>query len=185
MNFKQLFSIVICGMKQLFLLSILIFISCKSEPKSIEPTSDDQENSYTVTAEDIEELNYTDYILSSDSSEAILDWPKYQDLQVNIELLKNGNLSFFEVEKEIMQEFIKELKAEQSIQITPAIQSRMTVLETGLLRLQDLVNLDNIKKEELLEAIKELLIADVNLKLQINKKFEKDAQQIQLPVKTG
>ena len=81
-----------------------------------------------------------------------------------------------------MKEFITELKANQpEIVTTPAIRSRMTVLETNILRLQNLSNLDNIKKKELLEAIKELLIADVNVKLQINKKFEKASQQIQIP----
>ncbi len=171
-------------MKQLFLLSVLIFMSCKSEPKVDETATENQEKAYVITAEDIEKLNYIDYILSSDSQQAVLDWQKFQDLQGHIELLKNGDLSFFKVEKEIMAEFISELKAEQPPTVTtPAIRSRMTVLETTLLRLQDLANLDNIKKKDLLESIKELLVANVNLILQINKKFEKEAQQIQLPVR--
>lgn len=171
-------------MKQLFLLSILIFIGCKSEPEVVDTNSEIEQKSYTVSAEDIEKLDYTDFILSSDSEAALLDWQKYQDLRANIELLKNANLSFFKVEKQIMQEFIAELQAEQPETVrTPAIRSRITVLETNLLRLQNLANLDNIKKKELLEAIKECLVADVNLKLQINKKFEKQAQQIQIPVK--
>ena len=169
-------------MKQLFLLSILIFTGCKSDPKSEDVTPVNSEKSYTLSAEDIEKLDYTDYVLSPDSEQAVLAWQKYQDLHANIELLKHANLSFFKVEKKIMQQFIIELKAEQpEIIKTPAIRSRMTVLETNLLRLQNLSNLDNIKKKELLEAIKELLIADVNLKLQINKKFEKEAQQLQIP----
>ncbi|OBX26123.1 hypothetical protein LX77_02070 [Gelidibacter algens] len=172
-------------MKQLLLLSVLIFIGCKSEPESVENISENQEKSYTIKAEDIEKLEYTDYILSPESAEAILDWQNYQELQTQIELLKSGNLSFFRVEKEIMQTFITELNTQQPpIVVTPAIRSRMTVLETTLLRLQDLSNLDNIKKKVLLEAIKELLLADVNLKLQMNKKFEKEAQQIQIPVRT-
>ncbi|HUH27231.1 hypothetical protein [Gelidibacter sp.] len=171
-------------MKQLFLLSVLIFIGCKSEPK-VDPTAiENQEKAYVITAEDIAKLNYTDYILSADSQQAVLDWQKFQDLQEQIDLLKNGNLTFFKVEKKIMEEFILELKAEQPPAVTtPAIRSRMTVLETTLLRLQDLANLDNIKKKDLMESIKELLVANVNLILQINKKFEKEAQQIQLPVR--
>ena len=182
--FNHLFSNFSPGMKQLFLLSILIFMGCKSKPKAEEGASDNQQPSYLISAEDIEKLDYTDYVLSPQGAEAILDWQKYQDLELNIELLKDANLSFFKVEKKIMQEFIAELKKEQpDLLVTPAIRSRMTVLETNLLRLQNLSNLDNIKKEDLLEAIKELLIANVNLKLQINKKFEKEAQQIQIPVK--
>ena len=182
LKFNPLFSNVICAMKHLFLLSVLIFIGCKSEPKVEEINSEDQEKAYTLSAEDIEKLDYTDYVLSPDSEQALLDWQKYQELQVSIELLKKANLSFFKIEKNIMKEFITELKANQpEIVTTPAIRSRMTVLETNILRLQNLSNLDNIKKKELLEAIKELLIADVNVKLQINKKFEKAAQQIQIP----
>ena len=182
LKFNPLFSNVICAMKHLFLLSVLIFIGCKSEPKGEEINSEDQEKAYTLSAEDIEKLDYTDYVLSPDSEQALLDWQKYQELQVNIELLKKANLSFFKIEKNIMKEFITELKANQpEIVTTPAIRSRMTVLETNILRLQNLSNLDNIKKKELLEAIKELLIADVNVKLQINKKFEKASQQIQIP----
>ncbi|WP_299393274.1 hypothetical protein [uncultured Gelidibacter sp.] len=172
-------------MKQLMLLCVLIFVSCKSDPQPVENTSDTQEKAYTIKAEDIENLKYTDYVLSPDSSQAILDWQLYQDLQNNIELLKGGNLSFFRVEKGIMEEFISEMKMQQPpVVVTPAIRSRMTVLETNILKLQNLSNLDNIKKQDFLEAIRELLIADANLKLQMNKKFEKEAQQIQLPVKT-
>ncbi|MBA6152068.1 hypothetical protein [Gelidibacter maritimus] len=172
-------------MKQLFLLSFLIFMGCKSEPKTDVINIQDQEKSYVFTTADIQKMDYTEYVLSADSNQAILDWQKFQDLQAQIELLKNGDLSFFKVEKNIMQEFIAELKLQQPpIVITPAIRSRMTVLETNLLRLQDLANLDNIKKPDLLESIKGLLEANVNLILQINKKFEKEAQQIELPVKT-
>lgn len=172
-------------MKQLVLLCVLIFMSCKSDPQPVENTSETQEKAYTLKVEDIENLNYVDFVLSPDSSQAILDWQLYQDLQNNIELLKAGNLSFFRVEKGIMEEFISEMKMQQPpVVVTPAIRSRMTVLETNILRLQNLSNLDNIKKQDFLEAVRELLIADANLKLQMNKKFEKEAQQIQLPVKT-
>lgn len=173
-------------MKQLFLLlSLLIFIGCKSEPEPLENPAENQEQFYTIKAEDIEKLSYTDYMLSPTSQEAILDWQNFQALQTNIELLESGNLSFFRIEKKIMQEFISELKIQQPpVVITPAIKSRMTVLETNLLKLQDLSNLDNIKKSDLLEAIKDLLVANVNLKLQMNKKFEKEAQEIQIPIRT-
>lgn len=172
-------------MKQLFLIFTIIFIGCKSEPEAADPASDNQEDSFAISVEDIAKIDYIDYALSPDSAEAILDWQRFQELQSNMELLKNGNLSFFRVEKKIMEQFISELKMQQPpILLSAAIRSRMTVLETDLLRLQDLSNLDNITKENLLNAIKELLIADANLKLQINKKFEKEAQQIQLPVRT-
>ena len=172
-------------MKQLFLVGVLIFfMGCKSEPEAVAITPLNQQKDTALTASDIENLNYTDYILSPESERAIVDWQKYQDLNLNMELLKNADLSFFKVEKDIMQEYISELKIDQpEIIKAPAIRSRITVLETNLLRLQNLSNLDNIKKKELLEAIKECLLANANLKLQINKKFEKEAQQVQFGVK--
>ena len=161
-------------MKQLLLLCVLVFMGCKSEPEPVENGSENQEKSYTINAEDIEKLEYTDYILSPDSAEAIIDWQNYQELQTQIAQLKTGNLSFFRVEEEIMKQFITELKIQQPpIVTTPAIRSRMTVLETNLLRLQDLSNLDNIKKMDLLAAIEELFVADANLKLQMNKKLRR------------
>lgn len=172
-------------MKQLLVLSILMLMGCKSEPEVTDKSVDQQNQAYTISTEDIEAMDYTDYVLSPKSKEAILDWQKFQDLQVNIELLKNANLSFFKVEKKIMEQFLTELKSEQPLALnTPAIRSRITVLETDMLRLQNVSNLDNIKKTELLEVVKELLVADANLKLQINKKLEKESQQIELPVRT-
>lgn len=170
-------------MKPLFLFCILIFMGCKSDaqPEEVEK----QEKSYVLAKEDIEKFDYKDFVLSDASKLSVMDWQKFQDLQVNLDLLFSANLSFFKVEKRIMEEFIAELKKEQPESVkTPAVRSRITVLETNLLRLQDLANLDNIKKQELLAAVEELLIANANLKLQINKKFEKEAQQIQLPVHT-
>lgn len=169
-------------MKQLLFLSVLVLMACKSDPNPVEAITLNQEKSYTITAEDVEGLKYNDYVLSPKSKDAISKWQKFVDLQTNIEFLRDGDLSFFKVELPIMEEFIIELKREQpSGLIAPAIRSRVTVLETNLLRLQNLANLDNIKKKDLLLAIKELLIANANLRLQMNKKFEKEAQQIKLP----
>lgn len=169
-------------MKAVAFLSILFLVGCKSDSKQDESLVSEEAIAYTITADDVEALEYDDYVLSPKSKSATADWNKFKELQENIEFLKKGNLSFFQVEKQIMQEFIVELKREQPETVTtPAIRARVTVLETNLLRLQNLANLDNIKKKDLLSAIKELLIANVNLKLQINKKFERESQRIELP----
>lgn len=169
-------------MKYVLLLGGLIFMGCQSGPKNDTVRLDDPEKSSVVTAQDIEKLDYTDFVLGTESAEAVLEWAKYQDLQLHIEYLKAADFSFFKVENERMKTFISELKAEQPEAVaSPAIRSRLTVLETNLLRMQNLANLDNIDKTEFLNAIEELLVADANLKLQINKKFEKQAQQIQFP----
>lgn len=170
-------------MRQLVLLSILIFIGCQSEPKKEVSIPETQTENRSVSAADIAKLQYTEFVLGPDGAEAVLDWPKYQELLQHITLLKTADFSFFEVKNEDMATFISGLKDEQPESVkTPAIRSRLTVLETNLLRLRSLVNRRNLEKNELLEALEELFIADANLKLQINKKFEKQTQQIQLPV---
>ena len=99
-----------------------------------------------------------------------------------MDLLKKANLSFFKEEKKVMETFIKDFKAElpESTK-TPTINARITVLETALLKLHSTAKLINVDKKVLLKDIKDLLIAFANLNLQINKKFELEAQEIDKP----
>lgn len=173
------------AMKPLFLfffLGLFVF-GCKSDSKS--ETSTDKTNTqedYHITSKDIENLKYTDFVLSSDSKNAVSTWQKYTELSAQITLLRTGDLSFFKNEKQLMITFITDFKKEipQTIK-TEAIYSRIAVLETSLLKLQNLANLDNIKRNNLLKSIKALLVAYANLNLQINKKFELESQIIEQP----
>jgi hypothetical protein len=61
---------------------------------------------------------------------------------------------------------------------TAPILSRITALETMILKLNSTLKLDNVDKTEQLRAVKELLIAMSNFNLQINKKFELEANLI-------
>ena len=96
--------------------------------------------------------------------------------------VNQANLSFFENNNEILIAFIDDLKGTTPEVIdTPLIMARLVVLETKIFKLEGVVNLSNPSKKEVLSVIKECLSAFSNLNLQINKKFEKDSQNIQKP----
>ncbi|MCB0446011.1 MAG: hypothetical protein KDD03_00580 [Gelidibacter sp.] len=165
------------------IVGFLMVFGCNSKPQSTTTVDDAKEKEANkITAKDIEKLKYTDYILSLDSQNAVNNWLKYQELSTQMDLLKKANLSFFKEEKKVMETFIKDFKAElpESTK-TPTINARITVLETALLKLHSTAKLINVDKKVLLKDIKDLLIAFANLNLQINKKFELEAQEIDKP----
>ena len=160
---------------------ILVSFGCnnttKQQPDTIEEVS---ENIKNITQNDIKSLKFDDFTLSEDSKKALEDWQKYQELNEQIGYVNQADFSFFNGEKSILKTFINDLKTEmpESIKTTP-LQSRITVLETKILKLNSTLKLDNINKTEQLKAVKELLIAMANLNLQINKKFELEANLVE------
>ena len=91
-------------------------------------------------------------------------------------------MSFFKENNELLVAFVKDLKEGIPEEInTPLINARLVALETKMLKLEGVVNLSNPDKKEVLSVIKDFLTAFSNLNLQINKKIEKDSQNIQKP----
>ena len=164
-------------------LSFILVLGCKSETEqtSIE-LSDQDKDSEKITPKDIENLKYTDYVLSPEAGEAVINWQRYQELTMQIDYLKRADLSFFSGKNEILTTFLKDLRADMPQRVaTPAIKERLIALETKLLKLHSTLKLSNAKKSEKLNNIKELLVATSNLHLQINKKFELESQVIEDP----
>lgn len=161
-----------------YIIVFLIFIyGCNgaSNQKPEEPENVTEE----ITSNDIESLRYDDYTLSNDSEKALENWVKYHELNEQMEYLKKGDFTFLIGEKKILKAFINDFKVEMPETIkTAPILSRITVLETKLLKLSSTLKLDNIDKVTKLGCVKELLIAMSNLNLQINKKFEFDANLV-------
>jgi len=172
--------------KNLILLSSLILFlnsSCDKTSQSSENNLEEvSSEKLKVNANDISQLKYTEFALSNLSEKSTEDWLKFQELQEEIVILKKGDLSFFKDEKTILQSFFKDLKVEipESLNIN-SILVRLSVLETTILKLEGTSKISNVKKELLLNAIKKVLVAYSNVILQINKKFEKDSQNIQKP----
>ncbi|MCB0463915.1 MAG: hypothetical protein KDC81_14545 [Flavobacteriaceae bacterium] len=166
------------------LLVILFISSCNT--KTANDSNTDEEiitiDSSKITAKDIAKLKYTDYALSNLTISKTTNWQKFNELTNKIELLKTGDLSFFRDDKAILESFITDLKNEvpESLK-TPAISARLKVIETVFLKLEGLASLSSAKKEDLLIAIKDVLISYTNLVFQMNKKFEKESQNIEKP----
>lgn len=173
MRFRHLLYSLIC----------IVIISCKSDTQNTDiETSLDEKQSYTITKNEIENLKYSDYLLSSDGSDAVVDWQKYQELNTQIEYLKTADFSFFKSDITLITAFLNDFKAELPKTLsTNAINSRITALETKILKLNSLLLLDNISKKDQLEGIKEVCIAFSNLNLQINKKLEFESNNILKP----
>jgi hypothetical protein len=174
---KKLYPIIIS--------SIMLFVnlSCdKSNEKNQDLTQTVSSRKYKISEKDIEQLKYTEFALSDLSDSSTKDWLKFQEFLTQIELLKKGSLSFIKDDKTILKSFVTDMKKEiPEVINSPSILVRLSVLETTLFKLEGVSNIYDIEKDILLNAIKEVLVAHSNLILQINKKFEKDSQNIKKP----
>lgn len=163
-----------------FFLFLTINLGCNNgtsqKPEDKAETSKDLN---TITQKDIESFRFDDYALSNNSKMAVENWQKYQELSEQIDYIHKADFSFFMGEKKVLKAFINDFKTEmpESIKTAP-IESRIVVLETKLLKFNSLLKLDNVDKVARLRTVKELLIAMSNLNLQINKKFELEANLV-------
>lgn len=168
---------------RVYLLSILlILLSCtQNNQKSKSDISQENQNDF-LTKEDIAALKYTDYALDSKAFKEQSAWQKYGELEVLVNDVKNANLSFFKDNKDVLKSFLEDLKSTTPEKInTPAIQARLKVIETMSYKLEDQLMLSQPKKDDMLNSIKGFLEAFSNLNFQINKKLERDSQNIQKP----
>lgn len=135
-----------------------------------------------ISSKDIEGIKYTEYALSNLSEKQIENWLQFQELNSQIDILKKGDLAFFNDENEIFSTFLNELKEQIPDDIkTSAIKARLTVLETCFYKLEGINDLKNLDKKTILSYIKDVLVAHSNLILQINKKLEQESQNIEKP----
>ncbi|MEZ4797956.1 MAG: hypothetical protein R2785_12405 [Flavobacteriaceae bacterium] len=171
--------------KNILILSILVFIlSCNNNKENNISTNEEIVNtdSSKITSKDIAKLKYTDYALSRLTQNKTSNWQKFNELTNIIETLKSGDLSFFKDDKAILTSFLNDLKNEVPESLnTPSVLVRLSVIETAFLKLEGLAILSSAKKEDLLKTIKDVLVSYTNLVFQMNKKFEKESQNIVKP----
>jgi hypothetical protein len=101
--------------KFIILTSMLLFVllGCKKQGEQVEePSSKSISLDHRITANDIEQLNYTEFALSDLAEDATRDWLKFQELQTQIDILKKGDLSFFKDDKAILVSLLTDLKNE-------------------------------------------------------------------------
>lgn len=164
-------------------LTILLF-SCKETEEKNATDAAEIPITKKISESDISNIDYTEYILDAKTETAIEDWLKYQEFNVVVENVKQGDLSYFHDNDRaniIRNFFIALKKAIPDTINTPAILSRILVLETKTWKLESLSNLSTTTEGELNQTIKEFLVSFSNLNLQMNKKLEKDSQQIEKP----
>lgn len=167
------------------IVSIILFfclVSCQNTTDTNNNNLDQETNSISISKEDIKKIKYIEIIPDSKVEKIISSWEKYNELNRIVLDLKDADLSFFKANKEIVETFNKELKTTIPENVnTPLVMSRIIALETKVFKLESIVNLSNPIKKHTLDAIKELLVAFSNLNLQMNKKLEKESQNIQKP----
>jgi hypothetical protein len=153
----------------------LLLINCNDNKQSITDEIDTKNKKIEITAKAIENFNYTDYALSSNGEIEVADWGKYQELAIQIDYLRKADLSFFNGDKEPLKKFIDEFKISCPVNLqTNPITSRVVIIETSLLKLNENLTIDNIDLSLKLMSVKEVLEAFSNLNYQINKKLERD-----------
>ncbi|MDO6596048.1 hypothetical protein Q4512_03920 [Oceanihabitans sp. 2_MG-2023] len=170
-------------MKALLYITLFFCVfSCKKTDvtQNVEEVKD--ETSLKITKEDISKLNYTAFILDSRTKNSSEFWQKYAELDEVVSKVNQADLSFFKENNEVLIAFVKDLKETIPEEVdTPHINARLIALETQMLKLEGVANLSQPKKEEVLLVVRDFLTAFSNLNLQINKKIEKESQNIQKP----
>ncbi|NNE32048.1 MAG: hypothetical protein HKN40_06735 [Winogradskyella sp.] len=158
------------------IIGCLLFSCSESETKTADiDTQDTAASEPAISSRVIEGFEYDDYALSREAMEVVGEWEKYQELAIQIDYLKKADLAFFNSDKKLLEDFITELKANMPERITTnPIISRVSIIETKLLKLNENLTISNIDAATKLESIKEVLVAFSNLTLQINKKLEFD-----------
>lgn len=170
-------------MSRIFLvLFICVFCCCKKNKiEQPEKTGSDQD-SMVVSKVELQKLNFTEFVLDSDSDKNLLDWWKYRELENIINEIKNGDLSHFRSGKTVVETLINEFTNTVPSTIDEeAIQARILVVKTMYFRLNNIINMPTSTKEEIKKSITDLLESFSNLTYQINKKLERDSQNISKP----
>lgn len=162
----------------LYIIVLIVFLGCQknnSESSTEKVSIEEPQKVKTITAKAIESFKYNDYILGDDANKAVEKWGRFQELETQISFLKKADITFFTEEKDTLKAFLDSLRISipDTINTNP-INSRISVLETKLLKLNNDLTLDNYSVDNKLTSIKDLLIANSNLIFGINKKLEFD-----------
>jgi hypothetical protein len=167
----------------LFLCGIIL-VGCNSNSGEASEQKETQEaiREVQISQSEIEALDFEDYALSDATQRAVADWTGFQEVAASVEYLKTGDFTFFRSEIDEIKKVMESCRfTVTEAFFTEQIMSRLTVVETRFLKLQNDLTLDNIPKKEQLNSIKEVMVAWSNLVYVMNKKFEFEATDAQRP----
>jgi hypothetical protein len=158
-------------------------LACKDKDSAVsEQTAISVQEVVKITPDDIDQLSFQEYELSPQVKSIVVDWNGYEQLASSISYLRTADLSFFKSDMELIKTTMADLRIGiPRVLDTRPIQSRLSVVETMILKLQNDLTLDNISKEQQLKAIREVLVAWSNLNLTMNKKLEFESNDAQRP----
>ncbi|WP_290696698.1 hypothetical protein [Lacinutrix sp.] len=170
-------------MKKLIILTLLIVLSgCKKEDYTTNETVTTTNDPTKITKEDISKINYIEYGIDNKAKLTLDSWEAYNTISRAIETVKQADFTFFKSDDTIFNTTLNDIHTTTPDAINSApIKARVLILRTKLLKFRELINLNTAKKNEKLLALKELFQSFSYVTLQINKKFEKEAQNIIKP----
>lgn len=169
----------------LYVFLVLVVLGCgDKQPKQEQDISlkETQKDSTLLEPKDLKNLSFTDYVLDRKIKNKLSGWTKYNEVNDIANEVKKADLSYFKSDKKIVETTIKELMETIPENIdTESVKARILAVQNMYLRLNNVVNLNTSSKAEIKKAITNFLEAFSNLNFQINKKFERDAQNIIKP----
>lgn len=172
--------IVVPMSKITYVFILFILLSC-GESQQTEVVQE-VEKSSSITKEDIAQIKYTEYVVDPKVAVYTENWNKYTELNDIIAKLKLGDYSYFQDNQEILSTLLTDLQKTIPAELnSPSVMARLVAVENACLKLESLANLSNIDNEEMVSVIGEVLIAFNNMSLQMNKKLERESQQIYKP----
>jgi len=165
------------------LIGSIFLMACEKVPSKESPSTEietiEEPQVTRITQSDIENLDYIEYVLSAASKKAVANWASYTELENLIESIKNADISYFEGDEKIITALIQDLRSTIPEKVNnQSVTARISALETKFHKLESAVRISKTPKTELISTIKEFFISFSNLNLQMNKKLEKDAQDI-------
>ncbi|WP_299250305.1 hypothetical protein [uncultured Lacinutrix sp.] len=166
-------------MKKILIIALLVTLSsCKKEVTTTETTLVTSDST-KITKEDISKINYIEYGIDNKAKATLDSWQAYNTISSAIDQIKQADFTFFKTDDAIFNTTLKDIETTtpEAIDSEP-IKARILILRTKLLKLRESVNLNTASKTEKLIAIRELFQSFSYVTLQINKKFEKEAQNI-------
>jgi hypothetical protein len=165
----------------ILLLLVCSFLSCKKDTTELSDKLESVQDSLVLSKVDIQKINFTEFVLDS-KSENQLNWLKYIEMDSKVEELKNGDFSHFKTDKKIVETLMDEFTNTLPLHLNEeSIQARILIVKTMYLKLNNIINMSTSTEDETKKAIQDFLISFSNLNYQINKKFERDSQNVTKP----
>lgn len=153
--------------------------ACKKQVTTATETNIVVTDSTKITIEDIFKIKYIEYGIDNKAKATLDSWEAYNTISRAIEASKQGDFIFFKSDDEVFNTILKDMQNTTPTSInTEPIKARVLILRTKLLKFRETINLNTSNKSEKLKTLKELFQSFSYVTLQINKKFEKEAQNI-------